>query len=100
MWLTILHLFWLPCSACYLDGALPTAFDMIFKYTKSDVQIWDALLSNANTGGENVHRGAIVGAVLGAWAGVERLPAQMIEGLHDANKLAKEIDDFVSIIMR
>ena len=87
-------------SACYLDDALPTAFDMLCKYGKSKDKVWEALLANANSGGENVHRGSLLGAVLGANAGVEKLPPQMVNGLYDKDKLAVEIDEFVHAVMQ
>lgn len=58
------------------------------------------MVANANVGGENVHRGSILGAVLGSRAGVERLPSKMIDGLHDKQDLEKEIDDFVQVVTR
>jgi len=75
---------------------------MISKYTQqsSGLLCWKALLANANIGGENVHRGAILGAILGARAGDEQLPSDMKEGLYDKNLLRKEIDAFVESIMR
>ena len=54
---------------------------MAAKYADADV--WTALLANANVGGENVHRGCVLGALLGAHSGVERLPPQLVDGLAD-----------------
>ena len=45
-------------SACYLSGSLPGLLDMIAKYRNKNA--WDGLVSNANVGGENVHRGMYV----------------------------------------
>jgi ADP-ribosyl-[dinitrogen reductase] hydrolase len=75
---------------------------MISKYTQqsSGLLCWQALLANANIGGENVHRGAILGVILGARAGDEQLPSGMKGGLYDKNLLRKEIDAFVESIMR
>ena len=73
---------------------------MVSKYTtRRDNDAWTGLIANANIGGENVHRGAILGVVLGARAGLNNLPSQMINGLHDYVKLEKEIDDFVKAVM-
>lgn len=67
-------------TACYLDSAVPAMLDTLLKYEphpnkKSDVavdawstDVWNGLLANANTGGENVHRASCLGAVWGAAA--------------------------------
>jgi ADP-ribosylglycohydrolase len=56
-------------------------------------------VANANVGGENVHRGSILGAILGARAGYDRLPPRLVDGLYDKANLAKEIDDFIQVVM-
>ena len=75
---------------------------MIAKYSAEHTQsdVWQGLLANANVGGENVHRGSILGAVLGARAGVGELPPKLISGLHDSEDLKKEIDDFVEAVLK
>ena len=83
---------------------------MISKYTQqspktgssssSSSSCWRALLANANVGGENVHRGAILGAILGAYAGDEQLPTEMKDGLYEKEAIEKEIDDFVRSVMK
>lgn len=62
--------------------------------------VWEALLANANSGGENVHRGALLGAILGASSGYDRLPSKMVSGLYDKDKIAVEIDEFVNAVMQ
>ena len=57
-------------------------------------------LANANVGGENVHRGAILGAILGAYAGDEQLSKEMKDGLYEKEAIEKEIDDFVRSVMK
>ena len=93
-------------SACYLQGSIPTLLDLIAKYTSTDSDsgrtkndAWTGLLANANVGGENVHRGSVLGAVLGARAGVENMPVELFDGLHDRDELAKEIDAFVEAVL-
>eukprot|EP00934_Nitzschia_sp_Nitz4_P000323 Nitzschia sp. Nitz4//scaffold245_size28976//16934//18392//NITZ4_008073-RA/size28976-augustus-gene-0.1-mRNA-1//1//CDS//3329543884//323//frame0 len=83
-------------SACYLNQALPGLIDMAAKYlvfTPKEDSTWAGLLANANVGGENVHRGSILGAILGARCGV---PKDKRMGLYDFSGLAKEIDLFVA----
>jgi len=72
---------------------------MLCKYGKSKDLVWEALLANANSGGENVHRGALLGAILGASAGYEKLPSKMVDGLYDKDKISAEIDAFVRAVM-
>lgn len=47
-----------------------------------------------------MHRGSILGAVLGARAGYEQLPTKLIDGLYDKDDLSKEIEDFVHAVQR
>ena len=54
------------------------------------------VLANTNVGGENCHRGAAIGALLGARNGESGIPAWMKEGLHDSDAIKGEIDAFVS----
>lgn len=92
-------------SACYLSQSLPGLVDMTAKYLKPpqnpnhNTNVWHALLANANVGGENVHRGSILGAILGARAGVSQLPPQLMSGLYPHQELAAEIDDFVQAVL-
>lgn len=93
-------------SACYLQQSLPGMIDMIAKYNPSTQQeptrqgeaVWEGLLANSNVGGENVHRGSIMGAIWGARAGASNLPPKLIHGLYPHDELAKEIDSFVLTI--
>lgn len=93
-------------SACYLAQSLPPTLDMLRKYTRASYLnnetegIWKALLNNANIGGENVHRGAVLGAILGARVGDENLPEHLKAGLYDRQLLEEEIDSFVDAVMQ
>ena len=78
---------------------------MISKYSqpaflKKRDGVWNALLNNANTGGENVHRAAVLGVILGARVGDENLPPQLKEGLYDKVALEEEINAFVNAVMQ
>lgn len=57
-----------------------------------------AVLANANCGGENVHRGCVLGAVLGAYHGEKAIPAHLKDGLHDAKALRVEIEAFKAAV--
>ena len=91
--------FYTSFSACYLSSSFPATLDTLAKYIpKRDA--WTGLVANANVGGENVHRGSILGAVLGARAGYEQLPTKLIDGLYDKDDLNKEIEEFVHAVQR
>jgi ADP-ribosyl-[dinitrogen reductase] hydrolase len=96
-------------SACYLSSSLPGLVDMVAKYMPSNNdndgggggdRVWQGLLANANVGGENVHRGSIMGAILGARAGLNQIPSQLVNGLYPLSELEKEIDDFVRAVVQ
>lgn len=72
---------------------------MLMKYTPKN-DIWSALLANANRGGENVHSGAILGAILGARTEDGVIPSAMKDGLYPAEEIRAEIDSFVKIVAR
>lgn len=58
----------------------------------------EALLANANCGGENVHRGNVLGAVLGAYHGESKIPNHLKQGLHDAEAIGAEIEAFKQVV--
>jgi ADP-ribosylglycohydrolase len=61
--------------ACYIAEAMPAALYLAWKYHDA----FDAgILANAMAGGDNCHRGAVTGALLGAANGV---PARWLDGL-------------------
>jgi ADP-ribosylglycohydrolase len=49
-------------TACYITGSWPSVLYLAYKYHDNLKQ---ALLANANLGGDNVHRGAVLGTILG-----------------------------------
>jgi ADP-ribosyl-[dinitrogen reductase] hydrolase len=55
-------------------------------------------MANANAGGENCHRGAVLGSLLGAAIGEKGIPGDLIAGLHAHNDIKKEIDGFVDAV--
>lgn len=44
---------------------------------------------------ENCHRGAALGALVGAAHGAKGIPPRFIEGLHDSKAISAEIQDFI-----
>lgn len=78
-------------SACYIDGAWPGILYLLYKYHSDPAA---GLLANTNLGGDNVHRGAVLGVLLGLTT------AQAIEHWFDAlvehQAIAQEIDGLVN----
>ena len=66
--------------ACYIQDAFPAALYLAWKYAKA---FSEGAMANANLGGDNCHRGAVVGSLLGAANGV---PMRWIGGLLAINR--------------
>ncbi|KAL4220406.1 hypothetical protein ACF0H5_020809 [Mactra antiquata] len=67
-------------SACYIEGAMSSMLFLAYEFA-DDFE--GGVLANANCGGENCHRGAALGALLGANA-INKghgLPTKLLEGL-------------------
>jgi len=78
-----------PMAACYIDSSFPALLHFAYKYADSPEA---AVLANANAGGENVARGSILGALMGAAHGMEGWPAWTKEGLRAKVEISAEID--------
>jgi ADP-ribosylglycohydrolase len=55
-----------------------------------------ALVANTNAGGDNCHRGAVLGALLGAALGYQAIPERWIRGLRSRVELEEEIESFLA----
>ncbi|CAM9869210.1 unnamed protein product [Choristocarpus tenellus] len=84
-----------PMVTCYMAASFPGLLHYAFKYADSPAE---ALLSSTNVGGENVARGALLGALMGAAHGLEGFPSHLKDGLHDGRAIRQEIDDFVGMV--
>ncbi|MDX9800633.1 MAG: ADP-ribosylglycohydrolase family protein [Spirochaetia bacterium] len=62
--------------ACYLDDSLPASFYLALKYSSSPKE---ALIQNTMAGGDNCHRGAVIGALLGLAGGESIFPSEWRE---------------------
>jgi hypothetical protein len=76
-------------TACYPEHGLPLLLCLIKKH---DFGVRESLLANANAGGDNVHRGMIMGLLAGSAA--PEIPEELILGLKDHKELGKEIMAF------
>lgn len=73
-------------SACYITGSWPSVLYFAFKYC-GDVE--QALIANTNVGGDNVHRGAVLGTILGLVS--NKNVQDWYQNLTDNEELNKEI---------
>lgn len=78
--------------ACYVEDAVPAVIFLAFKYARDTEQ---GLIVNANLGGDNAHRGAVLGALLGAANGLASFPERWVRGLQDSKHLLEDIDKLV-----
>ena len=69
---------------------------MTAKYAGGDARA--GLIANANSGGENVHRGAVLGVLLGAEAGFEKLHPSLAAGLFHRDAILREVDAAVAAV--
>jgi len=81
-------------SACYTEQGLPL---MLALARNHDADFTTTLLASVNRGGDNVHRTAVLGMLMGA--GCDELPTEFMAGLVETDALAREIDEFTSIAL-
>ena len=79
--------------ACYIDQSFPSVLYLAVRYY-DDFE--SALIANTNVGGDNCHRGAVLGAILGASLGLNAIPKRWIDGLNARIELNSEIELFIS----
>ena len=79
--------------ACYIDQSLPAVLYLAARYA-DDFEA--ALIANTNAGGDNGHRGAVLGAILGAALGFPAIPERWIRGLRARAELEEEIETFIA----
>lgn len=70
--------------ACYIADAFPASLYLAWKYA-GDFEA--GVIANTNVGGDNCHRGAVVGALLGVAAGTAQIPARFLSGIDGAARL-------------
>jgi len=79
--------------SCELSGSLPGVFYLAYRYS-GDLE--KAVLANANLGGDNCHRGAALGALLGAAQPVKG-DSKWVSGLYNAKEIGEEVGEFVAL---
>ena len=81
-------------TACYPEHGLPL---LLYFLRSHNARVESTLLANANSGGDNVHRGMILGLLVGA-ANME-IPVHLKQGLTAFDELQIEIDSFCDIAL-
>eukprot|EP00898_Chlorokybus_atmophyticus_P004666 jgi/Chlat1/51/ChrspC238745S08585 len=81
-------------TACYPEHGYPA---LLYLALKCGGDFEAALLANTNAGGDSVHRGALLGAVLGAAGGMQSIPQHLIDGLAERDGIKADIDAFVEL---
>jgi ADP-ribosylglycohydrolase len=79
-------------TACYPEHGIPL---LLYLAGSRNFDIEAALLANTNAGGDNVHRGMILGLIAGA--GCDEIPGHLKQGLVSCEELGHEIDSYVDI---
>jgi ADP-ribosyl-[dinitrogen reductase] hydrolase len=83
--------------ACYIEESFPSLLFLAYKYADSPEK---ALIANTNVGGENCHRGAALGALMGAAHGMKAWPERWVTGLAAAGDVSKEAEAFSEVCRR
>jgi len=75
-------------TACYIADAFPASLYLAWKYHEN---FEAGLIANTNVGGDNCHRGAVIGALLGASLGAELIPARWRNGLQPVAGIGQRV---------
>jgi ADP-ribosyl-[dinitrogen reductase] hydrolase len=78
-------------TACYPEHGVPL---LLYTMYKHHFHVEHTLLSNVNMGGDNVHRGMVLGLLVGA---VNAIPTHLQKGLLNYKSLQEEIEAFTQI---
>ena len=78
--------------ACYIAEAFPASLYLAWKYA-DDFE--SGVIANANVGGDNCHRGAVLGALIGGAVGVSKMPQRYVDDIYDAPRLRSQIEIIV-----
>jgi ADP-ribosylglycohydrolase len=77
--------------ACYISDSWPVVLYLAYKYQDDP---WQALRVNTNLGGDNVHRGMVLGILLGLQT--DAVATNWFEQLADHSEISQEIDALIS----
>lgn len=77
-------------------GALNASLFIVLKHFDN---FEEAIIANTNLGGDNCHRGAFIGTILGVVHGKAGIPARWLRGLRRAEHLAPLISSCVAMAL-
>lgn len=77
--------------ACYISDSWPVVLYLAYKYQNDP---WQALQVNTNLGGDNVHRGMVLGVLLGLQT--DTVATSWFEQLADHNVIGQEINALIN----
>merc|ERR1712048_162491 len=84
-----------PMASTFIVESFPSMLHYMYRYESS---VKELVLANVNAGGENTHRGHILGALAGAAHGMKGIPSDWSGGLTKTAEIKKEIEAFVAAI--
>lgn len=76
-------------QSCAVDEAFPSVVHFIVRYAED---LREGLIQNVMAGGDSAGRGLLVGMVLGAYHGSERLPREWVEGLRAGERIQRLLE--------
>jgi ADP-ribosylglycohydrolase len=76
-------------QSCHADEAFPGVIHLVAKYEED---LKEALIQSVMAGGDSAGRGMMVGMVLGAYLGLQSLPAEWVSGLKREKEIRSLID--------
>lgn len=80
--------------ACYIDSAFPATLTLAYKYSHDPEA---GLVANVLVGGDNCHRGAVLGAIFGAAHGLSNLPSRWVSTLSESQNLCSSLRQLVRL---
>jgi len=80
-------------SACYIADAFPASLYLAWKYADDFEQ---GVIANANLGGDNCHRGAVLGSLMGCAVGLSKMPQRYIDQIDDAIRLKEQTKKLIT----
>lgn len=80
-------------TACYPEHGFPLS---LYHAVHHDFSLIDSLRANANAGGDNVHRGMVLGLIVGAAS--DQFPQALWDGLAERDAIEREIDSVLKLL--
>jgi len=80
-------------TACYISDSWPNVLYLAYKYCNDPAT---AMLRNTNLGGENCHRGSVLGSIVGLCTPNNSAAYNLTSQLKNFNAIEKEINDLLA----